>query len=195
MTASSKEFEAIAIAATRWGSPAEYVRATDLSSRFPWLHHHRVFAVTDFERDGVVAFGPDKPKFSSSVDDLSELNRFLNGEQVKLPGELTPERLADLVRVFLAGPKGMVTSRELPAGKHGPFKSWLRTPQSEELLRRLCDGPRLVEQPGGGWTLTFNAISHLGAVEAWDVRGDAARIQSAFSREQMPKGTFRYPYV
>ena len=228
MTSANQQADKLAAvdaAAKAWGVSQQGLMAVDISSKLPSLSRFRPFMVMDpARRRMVVAIesGGTKLHFGEAPQvqaaerlraRIEALNALLAGEPFAIPGGVPPAELAELCRMSLEAPGGLVGTQQLlaqvdppdpPASagqppappKPKPIDQWISPSPADgrALFVEHCADPR-VEHEGDDWTLSFSFFRPDGGVERWTVTGRAREVLSARRVDALPARTFFWPYA
>jgi hypothetical protein len=124
------------------------------------------------------------------------LNQLLQHEGVRLPVvDMSLPELARMLRYFLSGPGGFVSSRAFWEEQQPSIGLWTSglTDTGKTLFKRYCQDPRLQHQTDL-WVLFFHFFNNRGVVDDWQVKGDSRIIQRASKTMAVADGSFNFPY-
>jgi hypothetical protein len=180
------------------GVPSDQLFFTGIEEAFPWLKFGEIIwaRTCDFKAALFWVFTNTEPVHLNGDDALEAVANLLITHAGPLPDSVTPVELGEAVRKLTRTPRGYVGCQEFQR-KHSPYiRSWLRrdTPAERDHFAKFCADPTLsLSEEDGTWSLGFFYFNPDGAVEKWELTGDAARIHAAKQNVAAKDKTFRWP--
>lgn len=179
------------------GVPRGELITAIVSAKFPWLHEGEIVwsRTPDFRHCMFWIEAGKEPLLLNGKDWMSAVSQVLVASVGSLPDELSAATLAQAIRQLGHDPRGLLAGKELVARVGDSLENWLKKDDARErqLFLDANTDPVLRAEGEHGWELEFNYFNVKGGVEAWNVTGDHAAIQSADRTEHLPDHTFFWP--
>lgn len=160
----------------------------EVSAAHPWAGEHRIF--TGYAPSGQALSAAfvegEEPVLLGGEGGLSRLGALMVRERGALPGGLSAAALAHAIRRLTVGPRGALGGAEAARVPLRPGPGFDPGPFAQD--------PVLHDLGEGRFMLRFFFFTPAGAVELWDVLGDASRFLASETRHLAPAGSFGWPY-